>query len=125
MTRKVSLQRKHQPTSVPQSGRHPARERASIGPQLGFAAAILLSFVALSTARVTLPPDAVMPAISTLVLVLAAAFGLIAWRARATDPNNVTYVDVAGALTLIGLCAAATIDPDQMVRLVSSHHAID
>ena len=36
------------------------------------------------------------------------------------DPDNVTYADVAGALTLIGLCAAATIDPEQMVRLVES-----
>ena len=33
------------------------------------------------------------------------------------NPDNVTYRDVAGALTLIGLCAAATIDSDQMMRL--------
>jgi hypothetical protein len=37
--------------------------------------------------------------------------------------NQVTYADVAGALTLIGLCAAATIDPDQMVRLVEGGRA--
>lgn len=117
MARKLSAPRKpHELAQIPRTG---------IGPQLGFAAAILLSFIALSAARVTLPPDAVMPAISTLVLVLAGGFALIAWGRRGMDPNNVTYVDVAGALTLIGLCAAATIDPDQMVRLVSSHHAVD
>ena len=34
------------------------------------------------------------------------------------NPANVTYADVAGALTLIGLFAAATIEPEQLVRLV-------
>ena len=65
-----------------------------------------------------LPPDAVVPAVSTLVLCFAALFGAIAWRRGRMDPANVTYADVAGALTLIGLFAAATIEPEQLVRLV-------
>jgi hypothetical protein len=117
MERKLSAPRK--PNERAQTA------RAGVGPQLGFIAAILLTFTALSVARGALPADAVMPAISTLVLVLAAAFALVAVYARGTDPNNVTYVDVAGALTLIGICAAATIDPDQMVRLVSSQPTVD
>ena len=52
-----------------------------------------------------------MPAVATLLLVLAAGFAVVAWRQRSEDPARVTYTDVAGALTLIGLCAAATIDP--------------
>jgi protein-S-isoprenylcysteine O-methyltransferase Ste14 len=88
-----------------------------LGPQLGFAATMLAGAAAWIAAQATLPPDAVMPMVSTLLLVLAGAFGLIAWRHRPMNPGNVTYRDVAGALTLIGLCAAATIDSDQMMRL--------
>ena len=63
-------------------------------------------------------PDAVMPMVSTLLLLLAGAFGADRVAPGPMDPDDVTYRDVAGALTLIGLCAAATIDSDQMMRLV-------
>ena len=59
-----------------------------------------------------------MPIVSSLLLVFAGAFGVIAWRRGRMNPDNVTYADVAGALVLIGLFAAATIEPDQLVRLV-------
>ena len=91
----------------------------ALGPRLGFAAAIVACLAAWTAATATLPSDAVVPVVSTLVLVLAGAFGVIAWCRGRMNPDNVTYADVAGALTLIGLCAAATIDPDQMVRLVA------
>lgn len=125
MARKVSGQRTHEPTKSPRAGWQQNRESAGIGPRLGFAGAILAGVAAWSLSKATLPPDAVMPVVSTLLLVLAAAFAMIAWQRRAADPNDVTYTDVAGALTLIGLCAAATIDPDQMVRLVHSGRAED
>ena len=64
-----------------------------------------------------------MPLVSTLLLALAAAFGAAAWWRGWMDPGGVTYRDVAGALTLIGLCAAATIEPDQMLRIVQGSAA--
>ena len=64
-----------------------------------------------------------MPVVATLFLAFAATFGAIAWRRGRMDAGDVTYRDVAGALTLIGLCAAATIDPEQMMRLVQSRSA--
>jgi hypothetical protein len=93
------------------------RARPGFGPQLAFAAATLSGFVVFLGSRALLSADAVVPVVSTLFLLLAAAFGVVAWRGGRMDPSNVTYADVAGALTLIGLCAAATIDPEQMVRL--------
>ena len=96
------------------------RERSEIGPQLAFAGAILLVVATLGVSRALLSPDAVVPAVSTLLLVLAAICGVIAWRRGRMNPGNVTYTDVAGALTLIGLCAAATIDPEQMIRLADA-----
>lgn len=62
--------------------------------------------------------DLVIALISTATLALAAAFALLAWWHRAQDPTQVTYGDVAGALILVGLCAAATIEPDHLVRAV-------
>ena len=101
--------------TAPQTRRE--RPRESLPPQLGFAAAMIAGAAAWITAKAMLPPDAVMPIVGTLLLTLAGAFALIAWRHGPMNPNNVTYRDVAGALTLIGLCAAATIDSDQMMRL--------
>jgi hypothetical protein len=79
-----------------------------------------VSFVAWAAARATLPADMVMPLFATLLLLFAAIFGAIAWWRGRMDPGGVTYLDVAGALTLIGVCAAAAIDSEQMLRLVQS-----
>ena len=90
------------------------------GPRAGFLAATVIGFGALSLARVSLSADAVMPVVATLFLVMAVLVSAIAWVNRGSDPAQVTYTDVAGALTLIGFFAAATIDPDQMLRLVDA-----
>ena len=98
-------------------GRH--RARAGFGPQALFAAAAVAGLALWVAACALLSPDAVVPVVATLFLALAAVVGMIAWRRGRMNPDNVTYTDVAGALTLIGLCAAATIDPEQMVRFVA------
>ena len=94
-----------------------------LGPHLGFFAAILAGVAVCGLSRATLQADLVMPLVSSLLLALAALFGAAAWWRGWMDPNGVTYRDVAGALTLIGLCAAATIEPDQMLRIVQSSAA--
>lgn len=93
-----------------------------IGPQVGFAAATFAGFAAWSGLIVTIPTELIMPVIATMFLAFAAGFAVVAWRNRREDPTRVTYADVAGALTLIGLFAASTIDPDQMVRIVAAGH---
>ena len=90
-----------------------------IGPQVGFAAATLAGFTAWSGLVVSVPGEWIMPVLATMFLAFAAGFAVIAWRRRNEDPNQVTYADVAGALTLIGLFAASTIDPDHLVRIVA------
>ena len=95
------------------------------GPQLGFAVAVVVGFVAWSGLIVPIPGHFGMPLLATLFLIFAAVFGVIAWRHRHEDPARVTYADVAGALTLIGLFAACTIDPDQLVRIVADGRARD
>ena len=88
------------------------------GPQFAFAAATLTGFVVWTASVATLPHGFAPAIVTSLFLVLAALFAVVAWRCRKDDPTNVTYTDVAGALTLIGLCVSATIEPDHLVRLV-------
>ncbi len=89
------------------------------GPEVTFAAAVLIVFAALAACWRTLPSDLVLPVISTLLFVLASLVALVASRwERASQQSETTYWDVAGALTFIGVCVASQIDPDQMVRLV-------
>ena len=86
-------------------------------------AAVLTAFAAWALFAMTFPRDFVLPAISTLFFVLAALVALVAWcRGRPSEHDTLSYWDVAGALTLIGICAAALVDPHQMVRLVEGTH---
>ena len=66
----------------------------------------------------SLSKDHVLPTVSTLLFVGAAAVALIAWR-HPTRGSGLSYWDVAGVLTFIGICVATAIEPDQMVRLVA------
>ena len=116
---------------------HPAKNFArrsdpwTLGPQVTFAVALLIAFAVLAISTTTLPTDFVFPLTSTLLFVLAGLVALVAWsrgrpseQAQANDQaaHQVTYWDVAGALTFIGICAASLIDPDQMVRLMEGTH---
>jgi cation transporter-like permease len=96
-----------------------------IGPQVGFAATTFAGFAAWSGLIVSVSTEMIMPILATMFLVSAAGFSVVAWRRRGEDPTRVTYADVAGALTLIGLFAASTIDPDQLVRAVMSERPAD
>ena len=90
-----------------------------VGPQLTFAAAIFAGLAAWTGLSMTLTADFVVPMIATLSFLFAAALAAVAWRRGGENPTCVTYADVAGAITLIGLCIAATIEPEQVVRIVA------
>ena len=122
MTSKVSGPRKNSRLRIARPTANDGSRRRALGPELAFGAAVFASFAAWGASTVTLPPDLIMPVVATLFLGFAAVLAMVGRRNRDPESNQVTYADVAGALTLIGLCAAATIDPDQMVRLVESGH---
>jgi hypothetical protein len=94
--------------------------RLDTGPQLAFAAAILAGLVAWTGLLMTPATDLVVPIVATLLFVFAAVLAGVAWLRGGENLAHVTYADVAGALTLIGLCAAATIEPEQVVRVIAS-----
>lgn len=127
MTRKVSAPRSIRPAPSVWERQRTGTRSAGIGPRLGFAAAIAAGFAAWAIAAAALPPDAVMPIVASLFLTLAAVVAIAACLRGWMDPPGValpevTWRDVAGALTLIGICAAATIDSDQMIRLMQTNH---
>ena len=93
---------------------------AGYGPQIGFAGAIFACVAAWGAAAGTLPAGLVMPLVASLLLLFATTFAAVAWRKGPTDAEDVTYWDVAGGLMLIGLFAAATVDPNQLVGAVMS-----
>ncbi len=98
---------------------HSRSEPLGHGPQIGFAVAVIAGFAAWSGFIVPIDTGLAMPVFATLLLAFAVVFGIVAWRYGTNDPTRVTYADVAGALTLIGLFAAATIEPDQLAGLVA------
>jgi hypothetical protein len=93
------------------------------GPEIAFAVTLLLAGAAMTVSMQTLPGDFVLPVVSTLFFVLACVVALVATlSARAAEPSRLTYWDVAGALTLFGICVASQVEPDQMVRLIEGTH---
>jgi hypothetical protein len=93
------------------------------GPELAFAGTLLIAFAAMVAGTKMLPGDLVLPVVSTIFFALACLVALVALlRERACDQRRMTYWDVAGALTLFGICVASQVDADQMVRLVEGTH---
>jgi hypothetical protein len=123
MTSKVSESRKSSRLNTARAAGNEGGRRRALGPELAFGGAVFASFAAWGASTVTLPPDLIMPVVATLFLVFAAVLAMFGHRYRDPESGHVTYADVAGALTLIGLCAAATIDPDQMVRFVEGRNS--
>ena len=88
------------------------------GPLLVLTGAVAAVVAASALWGHDMPPNALAPAVSILFFVLAAAVALVAWRRPLPSPRF-SYWDVAGALTFIGICMGATVEPGQMVELVA------
>jgi hypothetical protein len=80
---------------------------------VGILLAVLIATLAI---RNLVPPDALAPAIVTLLFAAGAATAGAAWLCR-TDRFRITWLDLAGSLTFIGVVISVLIEPDQMVRL--------
>ena len=83
------------------------------------ALAASLGAVAFALAVWMLPRPLVLPAFSVVAVSAAGLLALLAWRLpRPRTAARVTYWDVAGALTFIGVCAALLSDPEQALPLM-------
>jgi len=79
----------------------------------GILLAVLLATLAI---RNLVPADALAPAIVTLLFAVGAATAGAAWLCRA-DRFRITWLDLAGSLTFIGVVISVLIEPDQLIRL--------
>src|SRR5262245_1902853 len=95
-------------------------QRTESGPQWLFAGAVAAMAAAWIFASRSWGHDMTLPFVVTLIFGLAAIAAFVAWRRGSMPRHRVTYWDVAGALTFIGMGAAVLIDPEQMVRLVAA-----
>jgi hypothetical protein len=91
------------------------------GPVLIFTGSVAIALMALAVAGTAMPRDFALATVSTVFFAIAALVALFAWRAHKPQTRDtLSYWDVAGALTLIGICAAAFLDSDQIIRLIES-----
>ncbi|MBI5131718.1 MAG: hypothetical protein HZA66_19945 [Rhodopseudomonas palustris] len=81
-------------------------------------AAGLLALLAVTLGlRAVVAPDALAPAVATVLLAAAAGVALIGILLR-DRPRSATWLDAAGLLVYAGVAVSIMIDPDQLVRLV-------
>jgi hypothetical protein len=89
------------------------------GPVILFGLGVAATAAAFAIGSHRLPATLLLSLVVTLLFVLAAVTALLASLLR--EPNRrrgITYWDVAGALTLIGVVASAAIEPEQLVALI-------
>lgn len=101
----------------PLQGRRAHASRPAVGPQIALAGALAVVLGVAILVRQTLAGDALLPAVSLLLFVLAAAVAPLAWL-RVPPERQFSYADLAGVLAFIGICVAALVEPEQLVRLV-------
>jgi putative Mn2+ efflux pump MntP len=103
-----------------------AGQPSDLGPAVAFAAAVLIGFSALAAGMMAMPRDAILPALSVLFFLLAALMAFAGWGLGQTRSHRaLSYWDVAGALTLFGICAGTLTEPDQLVRLIETQRSAD
>jgi hypothetical protein len=95
---------------------------ADIGPRAGIVTAGLVAIVAFALLRPVMSSDVLIPFIATLFFLMASIALHFALRDTSEARSaRMTYWDVSGLLTFAGLCAAALIEPDSLVRLVGAN----
>lgn len=101
--------------------------RASISvpaPQLVLGAACLAAVLGLVLLHPMLPVGALLPVIATELFVLAAIAAVLTWIEGGNGASRrLTCRDIAGLFTFAGICVAAAIEPDGLVRLLISRNS--
>jgi hypothetical protein len=97
--------------------------RAGTGPVIALTGALAGTLAVAAALQPSMAREALAPMAAILIFLFAAAVALIAWL-RPMSRQQFTYWDAAGALTFIGICVTATVEPEQMVQLVAgANHA--
>ena len=101
-----------------QQTRSPGR---TTGPVMTLIGALIAAAAIVAMPHQVLPQDALLPAASLMLYLLAAVVALLAWR-RPVPVRGLSYRDVAGVLVFIGILVSTQVEPEQMVRLLTAAH---
>lgn len=89
------------------------------GPKFTLAIALILGIFLFGTAMWFLPHPIVLPLLSVAAIGGAIVVALIAWLStRRENSVDLSYWDVVGAMTMVGICAALLSDPEQAIPLL-------
>jgi len=88
------------------------------GPAAVFTGAVFAALIGLLAASTAMPRDFALAAASTVFFAFAVLAALIAWTTKPKAESALNYWDVAGALTLIGICAATFLDSDAIIKFI-------
>ena len=92
-----------------------------VGPQTALVAAVLVAVAGFAILRPVMPDDSLIPFLATLCFLMACLALHFALREAANARSTrLTYGDVSGLLTFVGICIATFIEPEGLVRLVSA-----
>jgi uncharacterized membrane protein len=92
-----------------------------VGPQTALATAVLVAVAGFVILRPVMPNDTLIPFLATLCFFMACLALHFALREDANGQSTrLTYWDVSGLLTFAGICIATFIEPEGLVRLVST-----
>ena len=93
-------------------------ESFAAGPVIALIGALAGTLAVAAALQPSTAREALAPTAAILIFLFAAAVALIAWL-RPMARRQFTYWDAAGALTFIGICVTASVEPEQMVQLVA------
>lgn len=90
------------------------------GPTLTATAVSLAGASAIGALALMLSPPLVLPVIGVLATLAAVVVALIAWATAQRMAAAITYWDVAGALTLIGIVATLLSEPELVLAFLDN-----
>jgi len=89
------------------------------GPKFTLAIALILGILLFGSSMWFLPHPIVLPVLSVAAICGAIIVAMIAWLStRQETAMDLSYWDVVGAMTMIGICAALLSDPEQAIPLL-------
>lgn len=107
-----------------QSPNPPVRYNEWKGPKLVAAIVAIAGMLASGAVAWTAPSPLVLPIVSVMAVCAAGAAAVMAWMtAQRLAATSITYWDIAGALTFIGIFAALLSDAGQVLPLLETQRS--
>lgn len=91
------------------------------GPKITLALGACIGLVVFIAAAWSLPGPIVLPLFSIVAIAGAMTTAALGWwSSQRFTAHGLSYWDVAGAMTLVGICAALLSDPEQAIPLLEA-----